>query len=42
MTGVAPAELAALGLTAPCSFLTKPLKEDGFLAEVGRCLRQPH
>lgn len=42
ITGFAPDELTARGLTAPCGVLTKPLREDTFLAEVRRCLGQRH
>jgi two-component system cell cycle sensor histidine kinase/response regulator CckA len=40
MSGYATAELAELGITAPCGILAKPFPAERLLAEVQRCIRR--
>lgn len=39
MSGYATAALSELGISSPCSVLTKPFSPERLLAEVKRCLR---
>jgi DNA-binding NtrC family response regulator len=41
MSGYATAALSELGISAPCSILTKPFPADRLLAEVQRCIHRP-
>jgi DNA-binding NtrC family response regulator len=41
ISGYATAELAELGIAAPCGILPKPFPAERLLAEVQRCMRPP-
>ncbi len=41
ISGYATAELAELGIVAPCGILPKPFPAEQLLAEVQRCMRRP-
>jgi two-component system cell cycle sensor histidine kinase/response regulator CckA len=41
ISGYATAELAELGIAAPCGILPKPFPAEQLLAEVQRCMRRP-
>jgi len=41
MSGYATAALTELGISAPCSILTKPFPAERLLAEVQRCMHRP-